>query len=308
MPWDGTTLWSAEIRDDGGLAQVRQVAGGDRESIVQPEWSPDGQLYFVSDRSDWWNIYRASADGPVCVCPMSAEFAGPAWAFGSRWYAFLGPETMLACFSQDGSSHLARLDVGSGRLTRLDLPYTSFGGDRGRRRRRRAARRGARPAGGDRPARSVERRRDRALHRRRDAGRCRLSGPARADRVRERRRHGARLLLSADQSRLQSSAGGRAAAPDRQEPWRADQRDLQRAQACQPVLDLARLCAVRCRLWRQHGLRPALSRASERPLGRGRRRGLPERGAPPGGGRQGGRSAAWRSPAAAPAATPRFAR
>lgn len=128
MPWDGTTLWSAEIREDGGLAQARRVAGGDRESIVQPEWSPGGQLYFVSDRNDWWNIYRVSADAPVPVCPMSAEFAGPAWAFGSRWYAFLGPKTILACFSQDGASHLGRLDVGSGRLTRLDLPYSSFGG------------------------------------------------------------------------------------------------------------------------------------------------------------------------------------
>ena len=83
MPWDATRLWSAEIQDDDGLAQVRQVAGGDRESIVQPEWSPAGALYFVSDRSGWWNIHRASADGPVPVCPMSAEFAGPAWSFGS---------------------------------------------------------------------------------------------------------------------------------------------------------------------------------------------------------------------------------
>jgi dipeptidyl aminopeptidase/acylaminoacyl peptidase len=128
MPWDSTTLWSAEIRDDGGLAAVRRVAGDDREAIVQPEWSPDGELYFVSDRSGWWNIYRASADGAVAVCPMSAEFAGPAWMFGSRWYVFLGPGTILASFSQDGSSHLARLEVATGRLSRLELPYTSFGG------------------------------------------------------------------------------------------------------------------------------------------------------------------------------------
>ncbi len=128
MPWDSTTLWSAEIAEDGGLAQVRRVAGGERESIVQPEWSPDGQLYFVSDRSGWWNIYRASDDGPVAVCPMSAEFAGPAWSFGSRWYGFLGPGTILACFSQDGTWQLARLDVAAGKLSRLDLSYSSFGG------------------------------------------------------------------------------------------------------------------------------------------------------------------------------------
>ncbi len=128
MPWDSTRLWSAEIGADGGLAEVRQAAGGARELIVQPAWSPDKTLYFVSDRDGWWNLYRASDDGPKAVCPMSAEFAGPAWTFGSRWYDFLGPETILACYSQDGSWHLARIEVGTGRLTRLDLPYSSFGG------------------------------------------------------------------------------------------------------------------------------------------------------------------------------------
>jgi len=128
MPWDGTTLWSAEIGADGGLGSVRRVAGGEGEAVVQPEWSPDGRLYFVSDRSGWWNLYRASDVGPQAVCPMSAEFAGPAWTFGSRWYAFLGPDAILACFSQDGAWHLARLDLAAGRLRRLDLPYTSFGG------------------------------------------------------------------------------------------------------------------------------------------------------------------------------------
>lgn len=137
MPWDGTRLWSAEIADDGGLSQVRQIAGGERESIVQPVWSPDGRLHFVSDRSGWWNLYGASnapnpggpnPGGPIPVCPMSAEFAGPAWSFGSRWYDFLGPDAILACYTQDGLCHLARIEIGTGRLTRLELPYTSFSG------------------------------------------------------------------------------------------------------------------------------------------------------------------------------------
>ncbi|HEX5078211.1 MAG TPA: S9 family peptidase [Geminicoccaceae bacterium] len=151
MPWDGTRLWSAEIRDDGGLAQVRLAAGGDRESVVQPEWSPAGELYFVSDRSGWWNLYRASDNGAIPVCPMSAEFAGPAWTFGSRWYAFLGPKTILACFTEDGSWHLGRIEVGEGRLTRLDLPSTSLGGIAT------AAGRAVLRAGGpDRPAAIIE--------------------------------------------------------------------------------------------------------------------------------------------------------
>jgi hypothetical protein len=89
MPWDATTLWLAEVGEGGALGPPRQVAGGPGESIVQPAWSPDGQLYFVSDRTGWWNLYRGADSGPVPVCPMSAEFAGPAWTFGGRWYGFL---------------------------------------------------------------------------------------------------------------------------------------------------------------------------------------------------------------------------
>ena len=82
MPWDATALWLAEIAEDGRIGAARRVAGGAGESIVQPAWSPAGELYFVSDRTDWWNIYRVGVDGPVPVCPMSAEFAGPAWTSG----------------------------------------------------------------------------------------------------------------------------------------------------------------------------------------------------------------------------------
>jgi dipeptidyl aminopeptidase/acylaminoacyl peptidase len=128
MPWDGTRLWSAEIVTDGSVSDVRQVAGGDRESVVQPAWSPDNRLYLVSDRSGWWNLYRAEPEGPSPVCPMSAEFAGPAWAFGMRWFGFLDPGSILACFSEGGRWHLGTIDVGAGRLQRLDLPYTEFSG------------------------------------------------------------------------------------------------------------------------------------------------------------------------------------
>jgi dipeptidyl aminopeptidase/acylaminoacyl peptidase len=128
MPWDGTRLWSAEIAADGGLREVREVAGGDRDAIVQPAWSPDGRLYFVSDRSGWWNLYWAEDGAVRAVLPMSAEFAGPAWAFGMRWYGFLGPSTILACFSEDGRWHLGIIDVAAGALERLELSYSDLAG------------------------------------------------------------------------------------------------------------------------------------------------------------------------------------
>src|SRR5437588_341211 len=72
MPWDGTELWEAELTADGVRA-LRKVAGGEGESIFQPSWSPDGVLYFVSDRSNWWNLYRWRGPTVETVVSMPAE-------------------------------------------------------------------------------------------------------------------------------------------------------------------------------------------------------------------------------------------
>ena len=94
MPWDGTELWVAELTAAGGLAAERRVAGGPDESVLQPAWSPDGRLHFVSDRSGWWNLYRAGRAtargvGGSRSPPRAAEFAGPSWVFGLQNYDFL---------------------------------------------------------------------------------------------------------------------------------------------------------------------------------------------------------------------------
>ena len=128
MPWDATTLWLAEVGEGGAPGAARKVAGGVAEAIVQPAWSPDGQLYFVSDRTGWWNLYRLADNGPMPVCPMSAEFSGPAWTFGGSWYAFLDRNALLACYSQDGRWHLLRIEVANGRQTKIDLGYSELGG------------------------------------------------------------------------------------------------------------------------------------------------------------------------------------
>ena len=79
MPWDGTELWLGSLAHDGSLLSSRRVAGGESESIFQPEWSPDGTLYFVSDRSGWGNLYRWS-DGHIEPLEMEAELGCPTGA------------------------------------------------------------------------------------------------------------------------------------------------------------------------------------------------------------------------------------
>ncbi len=111
MPWDGTELWTA-TRDG---SDEQRVAGGPEESIVNPEWSPDGELHWISDRSGWWNLYR---DG-VALHPAEAEFAMPLWVFGQASYAFLADGRIACAWSAGAVPHLGLLDPASGELEEL---------------------------------------------------------------------------------------------------------------------------------------------------------------------------------------------
>jgi dipeptidyl aminopeptidase/acylaminoacyl peptidase len=134
MPWDGGELRTAQVLAHGTLQASMRVAGepGGAESIVQPEWGPDGALYFVSDRTGWWSIYRGEHGEATRLCSIEAELAGPQWVFGLRWYGFLepGPTTadtqIAAAFCQKGSWSLGIVDCGRRTLDRIDLPYTSI--------------------------------------------------------------------------------------------------------------------------------------------------------------------------------------
>lgn len=126
MPWDATELWLADFGSDGGLQNPRRVAGGPGESVLQPEFSPDGVLHFVSDRAGgWWNIHRLEAGRVRPVTRERAEFAMPRWAFGMRHYGFLADGSLLAAFTRDGLWQLARV-ARDGRLQRIELPFTSI--------------------------------------------------------------------------------------------------------------------------------------------------------------------------------------
>ncbi len=126
MPWDGTELWVAELDEAGDVRHLQKVAGGATESIFQPEWSPDGKLYFVSDRSNWWNLYRWDGERIEAIYPLEAEFGKPQWVFGMSTYGFWDARRILCTYTQNGFWHLAWLDVEERTLTPIDLPYTFF--------------------------------------------------------------------------------------------------------------------------------------------------------------------------------------
>jgi dipeptidyl aminopeptidase/acylaminoacyl peptidase len=126
MPWDGTELWVGKLTEDGSISEAVQVAGGLNESIFEPEWSPDGTLYFVSDRTGWWNLYRWRGGKVEPVCLMDAEFGEPQWVFGTSLYGFDSERWILSTYKKTGSSYLARIDAVTGTLDRIELPYSTI--------------------------------------------------------------------------------------------------------------------------------------------------------------------------------------
>jgi dipeptidyl aminopeptidase/acylaminoacyl peptidase len=132
MPWDGTELWVAEMGQDGVPVRPERVAGGITESIFQPEWSPGGDLYFISDRTGWWNLYRWRAGRIEPLCEMEAEFGAPQWRFGMSTYAFESEARIVCTYKAPGRSHLALLDTGSLALRELDTPHPVIGSVRAR--------------------------------------------------------------------------------------------------------------------------------------------------------------------------------
>ena len=126
MPWDGTELWVGKLTGDGSISEATRVAGGVNESIFQPEWSADGILYFVSDRSGWWNIYRWRAHQAEPLCPMDAEFGQPQWVFASALYGFASKRQIICSYAKNGRGYLATLDTVTRTLDDIEVPFTAI--------------------------------------------------------------------------------------------------------------------------------------------------------------------------------------
>lgn len=127
MPWDGTELWVAEFNPDGTLGKPELVAGGEHESIFQPEWSPAGDLYFVSDRNNWWNLYHWQENKVAPVVEMEAEFGRPQWVFGMVTYGFMSASEIACTLSQDGQWKIGVIDLNTNELEIMDTPFTYVG-------------------------------------------------------------------------------------------------------------------------------------------------------------------------------------
>ena len=126
MPWDSSELCLANLSQTG-ISKPRVIAGsqGD-EAIFQPHWSPDNNLYFVSDKTNWWNIYRFDGSKNIPVLALDGEFATPLWQFGMATYDFIDTNTIACLWTDKGLWHSGFIDIATAQLSPIISPYSSM--------------------------------------------------------------------------------------------------------------------------------------------------------------------------------------
>ena len=130
MPWDNTQLWLAKLDNAGQITFAERMTGISESSVIQPEWSPNGQLYYVCDQNGWWNLYRLDMKrrelSSEPIVSMSAEFGQPQWVFGMSSYAIVSADMIVARYAQHGQDKLVRIDTDSLSLSHFSFPVTSY--------------------------------------------------------------------------------------------------------------------------------------------------------------------------------------
>jgi len=126
MPWDGTELWVAALNLDGSIGKKEKIAGSRKESIFQPEWSPDNVLYFISDRNNWWNIYRFNKNKVESFVTMKSDFGLPQWVFGLSTFDFYSGDKIVCSYTKEGKWYLGFLDLETKDLDLIKTKYDTI--------------------------------------------------------------------------------------------------------------------------------------------------------------------------------------
>lgn len=126
MPWDKTNLHVANLGENGRVENSKVIAGAGSESVIQPKWSPDGSLYFISDKSSWWNLYRWAGGETEHIVDQEAEMGKPQWKFGMSTYDFISSSEMAFTFTKNGRWFLAKKEIENGDIEMGQVPYTQI--------------------------------------------------------------------------------------------------------------------------------------------------------------------------------------
>jgi len=127
MPWDDTQLRIIQLDSSGSTSsqlEVSQLPSSANEATStaafrSATYSTNGTLYFIADWTDWWVLYRLNdGDVPELVFEQQLEMVS---------FAFENESSIVMTYAREGSAWLARVELASGNLQNIGLPFSSAG-------------------------------------------------------------------------------------------------------------------------------------------------------------------------------------
>jgi dienelactone hydrolase len=128
MPWDSTALYCAALTPKGAALSPQCLIPAGGQALCQPQFGPDGQLYWISDHTQWWNLYRSPLQPwqPQALHPQAADWAAPRWVSGDSHYGFVAEDQLLGLYSSQGRWQAALVALQDGTRQDLTSPWDTL--------------------------------------------------------------------------------------------------------------------------------------------------------------------------------------
>ena len=127
MNWDDTKMWQANLSENGSIAGTKTIVERASLSVQEPRFHENGDLYYISDPTGWWNfqIYEEDENESRSITRKEIEF-GKSGAIGAHSWAYYGDNQIIAKYESAGTSHLATINLMNGAVKEIETPYTSI--------------------------------------------------------------------------------------------------------------------------------------------------------------------------------------
>ncbi|PHH93412.1 hypothetical protein CDD83_3725 [Cordyceps sp. RAO-2017] len=136
MMFDAAKLYCGDWSDDGRIRNAKLVAGADKTSVAEPQWGPDGSLFFARESGPHRQLFRLAPgrDAPERIdLPEleTAEIGIIGLSEGSRTILPLSKDSLVVSAIHQGTSRLVSIDLNKRQCRRLasEAALSYIGGD-----------------------------------------------------------------------------------------------------------------------------------------------------------------------------------
>jgi len=121
MPWEAAALYVCDLALDGSASKPRLIAGGVGQSVFQPVWGVQDQLYFVAEAGDQALLHVWDGVDIKVVVHHEGDFSRPLWGLGTTSYALLNESRIAASYIAEGDVRLGMIECKMGVLSPLEF-------------------------------------------------------------------------------------------------------------------------------------------------------------------------------------------